>query len=357
LSLKILIVDDTIVYRQILTEVIKEFDDIALVETAANGAIALQHIEQHTFDLVLLDVQMPVMDGLETLQHIHEKHPAINVVMISGCSKEVARITMQALKMGAIEFIRKPEGNNREENKQQIFQELKSIISIVRTRSLLHDKKDSPPRPAPPPKSIQSGVPKKQPPRAFGIVVIGVSTGGPNALTRLVGGLDASFPLPILAVQHMPPNFTAALAEDLNKKSSLNVVEASENMPVVPGTMIIAKGGNHMVVRMKDGVPRIGINDEPPENSCKPAVDVLFRSVANCYGDRGVLAVIMTGMGSDGLAGVKTLKRKDCYCVTQSAPTCIVYGMPRAIDTAGLSDESVDLDFLAERLNALTRKT
>jgi len=362
LPLRILIVDDTIVYRQILSEVISSFDDIESVETAQNGALALRYLERHKVDLVLLDVQMPVMDGIETLKNIHALYPSINVVMVSGCSKELASITMQALRMGALEFIRKPEGRDREENKQKIRRELKSIISIIRTRALLYSREQVPVIPqAPPPvtvpgQGIADRVHMRLRPRSFAIVVIGVSTGGPNALARLVSNIDASFPLPILTVQHMPPNFTAALAEDLAKKSDIKVLEATENMPLSPGTMIIAKGGSHMVVRMKDGVPVIGINDEPPENSCRPAVDVLFRSVAHTFGEKGVIALVMTGMGSDGLAGVRALKRKSCHCITQSAPSCVVYGMPRAIDTAGLSDESVDLENIAERLISLARK-
>lgn len=361
MSLKILIVDDTVVYRHILSEVVKKFPDIDSVETAPNGALALRRMELRPADLVLLDVQMPVMDGLETLKHINTRYPATYVVMVSGCSIELAHITMKALRMGALEFIRKPEGNDREANKQQMYNELKSIITIVKTKTAWHEQKKTPaiiPQPiAPSPTPEKEKVRQRYPiPKSFGIVVIGVSTGGPKALAQLVSGLDASFPIPILVVQHMPPNFTAALAEDLNKKSTLKICEAYENMPITPGSLVIAKGGQHMVARIKDGNRVIGINDEPPENSCKPAVDVLFRSVAHHYSAQGILAIIMTGMGSDGLSGVRMLKRKNCYCITQSAETCVVYGMPRAIDEVGLSDESVELQNIASRISMLVKR-
>lgn len=360
MPLTVLIVDDTVAYRQILSEIIGELDGVSVSDTAANGSIALKKLSLKPVDLVLLDVEMPVMDGLETLSQIKSQYPLTSVVMVSGCSAEATKTTMQALKLGALEFIRKPDGKNRDENKQQILSELRSVISIVRTRNILNADKTAAFRPPPrPPLTDNHGtgsIPLKHRPDSFGIAVIGVSTGGPNALTRLVAGLDAGFPLPILTVQHMPPNFTAALAEDLGKKTSLRVLEAHEGLQIVPGTMIIAQGGKHMVIRIKDNRPVVGLTDEPPENSCKPAVDVLFRSAANVYGERGVLSLVMTGMGSDGLAGVRTLKRKSTYCITQSAPTCVVYGMPRAIDEAGLSDESLDLDKISERMNQLAKR-
>jgi two-component system chemotaxis response regulator CheB len=357
MPLTALIVDDTVVYRRILAGILSEFNDVTVVDTAANGSIAIKKLAVQPVDLVLLDVQMPVMDGIETLKYIKEHYPDINVVMVSGCSGEATKITLQALKMGALEFIRKPEGKTQEESKQQISSELKSIISILKIRAILHDRKEPKTEIAMPVAHLPGRVVPTLHRGTYGIVCIGTSTGGPNALTKLVSGLDKNFPLPILTVQHMPPNFTAALAEDLDRKSSLRVIEASDDMEILPGTMIIAKGGRHMIVRMKNNQLMIGLNDEPPENSCKPSVDVLFRSVADYYGDKGVLAAVMTGMGSDGLAGMHSLKHKECHCITQSASSCIVYGMPRAIDEAGLSDESVDLDNIAGRMNLLVKNS
>jgi two-component system chemotaxis response regulator CheB len=177
-----------------------------------------------------------------------------------------------------------------------------------------------------------------------------VSTGGPNALAEVIPLLPARLKVPVLLVQHMPPVFTASLADHLAKRSQVTVREAAEGEAIVPGTVYIAPGGRHMVVRRSPaGVPTVGLNDSPPENSCRPSVDVLFRSVAAHY-EGNVLAVVMTGMGNDGREGVRALKRKGAHCITQSAETCVVYGMPLAVDEAGLSDERIPLPRLAERI-------
>jgi two-component system chemotaxis response regulator CheB len=192
-------------------------------------------------------------------------------------------------------------------------------------------------------------------PRSFGVCAIGVSTGGPEALSRLIPAISDPLPVPILCVQHMPPMFTKSLAESLTRKSKISVVEASEGEVVTAGIMYIAPGGHHMVVRNKDGKVVIGLNEEPPENSCRPSVDVLFRSVANTYGERGILGVVLTGMGNDGCSGMRVLKRKGCYCITQSEQTCVVYGMPRAVDEAGLSDKSIPLESIAGEIESLMK--
>jgi two-component system chemotaxis response regulator CheB len=185
------------------------------------------------------------------------------------------------------------------------------------------------------------------------VVAIGVSTGGPEALTKLIPQLPADLAVPVVLVQHMPPVFTKSLADSLAKKSPLRIVEASDGETIQRGSVYIAPGGRHMVVRRAEGAGNavvVGLNDGPPENSCRPAVDVLFRSVAAVYGDKGILTVILTGMGSDGCAGVRTCKRASCFCITQSEATCVVYGMPRAVDEAGLSDLSLPLDKISAEI-------
>jgi two-component system chemotaxis response regulator CheB len=173
------------------------------------------------------------------------------------------------------------------------------------------------------------------------------------ALSKVIPLLPGDFPLPVVVVQHMPPVFTQALARDLDDKSHLTVTEARAGTPLATGTVHIAPGGHHLVVRLREGVPVIAIDDGPPENSCKPSADVLFRSLLPAFGSRGVLALIMTGMGSDGAAGVAALKEKNCYCLTQSQQSCVVYGMPGAVVDAGLSDEILDLDEIAARIVSL----
>ncbi len=193
------------------------------------------------------------------------------------------------------------------------------------------------------------------------VVGIGISTGGPNALGELLPRLPADFPVPILLVQHMPPLFTASLAEYLDERSRVAVREARDGEPVLPGCVYLAPGGRHMVVRRLAGPDGeasslvIGLNENPLENSCRPSVDVLFRSLA-AHHDGNMLAVIMTGMGNDGCEGVRAMKRRGCLCLTQSEASCIVYGMPLAVDEAELSDEQVPLDQLADRITQLVRR-
>ncbi|WP_005031751.1 protein-glutamate methylesterase/protein-glutamine glutaminase [Holophaga foetida] len=357
-DLNVLVVDDTIVYRKILSEVLESLEGVQLIGTASQGRLALARMEQTPADLVLLDVEMPEMDGLETLGHLRRRWPDTDVVMISGTNMSSAEITVQALEQGALDFIRKPEGADPEASRQELRDKLRPLIRHIGTRRNMRAPAAPRPAPLPPP---PPPVLAKPPLGRIEVVGIGVSTGGPNALAELIPLLPADFPVPILVVQHMPPTFTASLAEHLDRRSHLRVCEAQEGEPIQTGSVYIAPGGKHMVVRRHEmgggnGCQRIiGINENPPENSCRPSVDVLFRSMAAQY-DKGIAAVIMTGMGNDGCEGVRTLKRRGCHCLTQSAETCVVYGMPMAVDEAGLSDEQIPLPLLAQRLVRLVRE-
>lgn len=358
MPISILIVDDTITYRKLLSEVVATIPGTEASATAASGKIALQKLAHARYDLVLLDIQMPEMDGLETLGHIQRDFPGVDVAMVTGVTENAAEISMKALKLGALDLVRKPSGRDAADSFAQIQADLTPLVRLVERKRLNGKTAASaaPPRP-------QSAQVQEEPrrfaatPRNFGVLCVGVSTGGPRALMDVIPALPADFPLPVVVVQHMPPVFTEALARDLDRRSKLTVLEAKEGSPVSAGSVLLAPGGRHMVLRSgEDGAITAGLNDGPPENSCRPAVDVLFRSVAACYGDQGVLALIMTGMGSDGMKGVQALKRKGCYCISQSASTCVVYGMPQAVDAAGLSDESRDLADIPARLVELASK-
>nr|WP_320134124.1 chemotaxis response regulator protein-glutamate methylesterase [uncultured Holophaga sp.] len=358
-SLNVLVVDDTIVYRKILTDVLEKIEGIQGIATATQGRLALARMEQSPADLVLLDVEMPEMGGLETLEHLRQRWPETDVVMVSGANLSSAEVTVQALEQGAMDFIRKPEGSDPEASRQELRDKLRPLIRHISTRKNMRSSTAPPPSP---PLPAAQAIPQRSAPARgqMEVVGIGVSTGGPNALAEVIPLLPADFPLPILIVQHMPPNFTASLAEHLDKRSRLRVVEATEGEPILPGRVYIAPGGRHMVVRRHAPAPGsfqriIGLNEAPPENSCRPSVDVLFRSMAAQF-DSPVLAVIMTGMGNDGCEGVRTLKRRGCHCLTQSEETCVVYGMPLAVDEAGLSDEQVPLRSIAARLERLARQ-
>lgn len=369
--IKALVVDDTVTYRRILTEVLESTGEVAVTATAPQGRLALARMEQDPADLVLLDLEMPEMDGLETLAHLRRRFPETAVVMISGQTSRAAEATLKALEQGALDFVRKPEGLDPEASRAELRDTLRPLIRHVRTRKNLRSGpataplqafKPLPaaPAPTPPPAPAPPVRPAALPGR-IGVVGIGISTGGPNALGEVIPALPGDLPVPVLLVQHMPPGFTASLAEHLAKRSQVKVREATEGEVLEPGTVYIAPGGRHMVVRRRPASDAaaeafiVGINDHPPENSCRPSVDVLFRSMAAQYGG-GLLAVVMTGMGNDGCEGVRAMKRRGCHVLTQTEESCVVYGMPAAVDEAALSDERVPLNRLAARITELARR-
>ncbi len=371
--MKILVVDDTITYRQILSKVVAEVPDVELAGTASNGKIAVSKIEISKPDLILLDVAMPEMDGIETLDHIKKHYPDIMVVMVSGTDRENAGLTVKALQKGALDFVPKPQGTSPEESFSFLKASLVPIISLAITkkysRQIKEGSKGELQRIPIPTTELgkETALPKIEiieKPKVstqrhsigrIDVVAIGVSTGGPNALQEVVPKLNADLPVPIVVVQHMPPLFTSSLAERLDRSSKISVVEAMDGQEVDKGVMYLAPGGRHMVVRMDNGRVRIGLVDSPPVNSCRPAVDVLFRSVGMVYGG-SVLSVILTGMGSDGAAGVAALRRKGAYCIVQDEKTSVVWGMPAAVAEANDADEIQPLSSIADRIINIVRQ-
>ncbi len=347
--IRVMVVDDTVMYRKIASEALGSFSDVDVICTASSGDIALKRLAANKINLVLCDINMPGMSGVEILEVAKESYPETLFVMMSGISGRHAEVTIEALQKGALDFIKKPEGSCIQANRQALKNDLEGVLRIVRVRMGLRQhrpEKNSTScsglptnrSSSPPPVVMAAPIPSK-----VAVLAIGVSTGGPEALNYLIPKLPATIGVPILLVQHMPRGFTKSLACSLDKKSALAVREAQNGDLVVPATVYIAPGGIHMTVRVKDESVVIGLDDGPPENSCKPAVDVLFRSVASVYEGKGVLSVILTGMGADGLKGVKAIRKKGGYSITQSPSSCVVYGMPKAIDDEGLSDKSVDL--------------
>ncbi|KMQ52979.1 Chemotaxis response regulator protein-glutamate methylesterase CheB [Chitinispirillum alkaliphilum] len=349
MAIRVMVVDDTVIYRKIASEALGDFSDVEVVCTAPTGDIALRKMSANKIDLVLCDINMPGMDGVKTLEAVRKLYPSTLFVMMSGINTRHADVTIEALQKGALDFIKKPQGSSMDQSRSELRNDLASVLRIVRMRMGLNKPQPGEKKTtfavAPPVLSKTSLSGTAAPiPSKFSILAIGVSTGGPEALNKLIPSLPSSFPVPVVIVQHMPVGFTKSLAESLNKKSKLTVVEAQNGDVVLPGKVYVAPGGIHMTVRSRDNATIIGLDDGPAENSCKPAVDVLFRSVASVFESKGVLSVILTGMGSDGVKGVKALKKKGCYSITQSASSCVVYGMPKAVDDEGLSDKSVDLD-------------
>ena len=380
--LSILIVDDNLTYRKFLARVIQDIEGVEVVSPASTGPIALKRMQRSPVDLVLLDLQMPEMSGLETLHRIRKDHPDVGVIIISGEFAPDADVVVKALEQGALDFLPKApvEAGNTvlalRKHLVALFHQFQGRRNLNRAKQISSRGTGRPL----PPDAFHAGVeplvgqakragravsPPFLPPLPFrvqpgriDVVVIGASTGGPNALSEVIPRLPGKLGVPILVVQHMPSLLTYSLAKSLNHKSALQVHEAVEGEPLKADTVYMAPGGRHLQVKRcaADRGASSGcflrLGDGPPENSVRPSADVLFRSVAEAF-DGHVLAVIMTGMGNDGMKGVQALKSGGCYCITQTADSCVVYGMPRAVDEAGLSDERVDLGALAERIQAL----
>ncbi len=357
--IKVLIVDDSVVFRKILQEALSRHPRIRVVGSAVNGRDAIRQIPTLRPHLLVLDVEMPEMDGLQTLDEIRRRRFDVGAIMFSTLTSKGADVTLEALSKGAFDFTPKPTGQGAfSESVRRIEKELiPKILAFgesVRKRPAPSgaQRAVSPRTPAPAVKRRPEA--KRMAPAAPArpvlrrlmhrpeAVVIGVSTGGPNALNSVIPQLPANFNLPILLVQHMPPVFTTQLARRLNDKSRLEVVEASDRMKIRPGTVYIAPGDYHMVVKEAGG-RMIRLNQDPPVNSCRPSVDVLFDSAAEVFGGR-VLAVVMTGMGHDGLEGCRKLKAKGATVIVQNRETCVVWGMPRFVEEAGLADRVCPLE-------------
>lgn len=360
--LNVLIVDDSITYRAILSNVLKELNSVTVAGTASNGKSALLKLQQGNIDLVLLDIEMPEMDGLETLKAIKNEFYNIGVVMVSGTNRQSTDITIRALEAGALDFVPKPDQGGMQENVDALKHQLGPIFQTVlqkKERAKGGVKSEALANAPPPETSIVQPVPVRYEKRlsllpVVDVVVVGISTGGPNALGEFLPKLPGNLGVPVLLVQHMPPVFTASLASNLAKKSALTVKEAVADEPVLANTVYIAPGGTQMSVESKYGQKFISVSSTAlPENNCKPSVDYLFRSAGKSYG-KNILAIVMTGMGQDGAKSVASLKQSDaCYCMTQTEDSCVIYGMPKAVDALGLSDEKVSLANLASRVTEL----
>ncbi len=362
-KIKVLVVDDTIVYRKAVSDVLAEIRGVEVVGVAHNGKIALSKIRSLKPDLLTLDIEMPVMNGIEVLEHLQKEAPEVSAIMVSTLTSEGGDMTMKALELGAYDFLLKPSTTNIADSKQQLRILLTPLIKAFQTGRTTVGSMGTRPKPAaarkvsarrPPtrPTSISTPVARRG---KSEIITIGISTGGPNALSKMMPMLPADIGVPILLVQHMPPVFTKSLAGSLNAKCAITVKEAEDGEAIQPNVAYIAPGGKQMkLVASTDGLNRlIKITDDPPENSCKPSVDYLFRSIADYYVGRAT-AVIMTGMGSDGTSGLEILKNKGTTVIGQDKASCVVYGMPKAPAEKGLVDVVVPLDRIAaEIINTL----
>lgn len=339
--IRVLVVDDSVVIRRLVTHVLSEDPQIEVIGTASNGSIALARIDQLTPDVITLDIEMPEMNGLEMLRRL-KHHPARpRTIMFSTLTERGASATLEALALGADDYVAKAANAGSLDQslaslREEMLPKLKQFFSFGQFHS--QEEKTAPPPPPVPERHASPGRLIHHPEA----VLIGVSTGGPAALSDIIPQFPAQFPLPILLVQHMPPMFTRMLAERLQSQTRLHVCEAEEGMTVRPAHLYVAPGDYHMVVQRNGVLTSIHLEKTPPENSCRPAVDVLFRSAAQVYGG-AVVASILTGMGQDGLKGVQILRAAGAYILAQDESTSVVWGMPGAVARANLADRVLPL--------------
>ncbi|HYW80536.1 MAG TPA: chemotaxis-specific protein-glutamate methyltransferase CheB, partial [Thermoguttaceae bacterium] len=311
-------------------------------------------------DLLTLDLEMPEIDGLELLRRLKQSGSQVGAIMLSGASEHGAKTTMAALELGAFDFVAKPTKGTAEENFVTLQQDLRpKVEAFARTRNvhdILHGHGPPPPAGLTPLPSTDNNDVASRMGRIVAntsgraeIVAIGISTGGPQALNHMLPQLPADLPAAVLIVQHMPPLFTKSLADDLNRRCALTVSEAVDGQPVVPGHVLIAPGGKQMKIVKEDRQPTICITDDPPENSCRPSADYLFRSVTRTCGPNAV-GVIMTGMGNDGARGCRQMKQRGAKIIAQDEASCVVFGMPREPIEEGIADVIAPLDEIAAEI-------
>lgn len=375
-TLNVLIVDDNEISSAFVSEVAGNLPGVAGVMIAEDGMEGLAVLNRSPVDMVLLDIEMPELDGIETLKRIRKEKPLVDVIMMSAAHESDADKVVKALEMGAIDFIPKILDSKHSLNDFRL--RLLTVTGLVRSRLNMRrgasgEAVEPSVRQAPfvipvenrihPPaaRRIHDAAAPYFPPvrEKFKIAAIAVSTGGPNALGEVIPRLPEKLGIPILIVQHMPDFLTRSLAQSLQKKSKLPVKEAVDGDMIQPDHVYLAAGGKHMTIKKElkgnSFVHRIRLNTGPPVNSVRPSADILFKSLPDAY-KGSILCVIMTGMGSDGAEGVRAMKESGCYCITQTADTCIVYGMPKSVDEAMLSDERAPLHLIADRIVSLVNR-
>jgi two-component system chemotaxis response regulator CheB len=343
---RILLVDDAVVVRKVLSQAIGQDPDLEVVATAVNGRIALTKFAAVKPELVLLDIEMPEMDGIETVRELRKIDARVPIIMFSTLTERGASVTLEALALGATDYVTKPSNLDGAATFEAVTREL-----IPKIRALCHL-----PGAHGPAVSLAKAIPVVAPPpmarRLVGpakIVIIGVSTGGPDALARLIPMLPAQLSVPLLIAQHMPPIFTTMLAARLSAKSQLPVRECVSGERLSTGCAVIAPGDFHMVVEKENGSVVLKTHQGPRENFCRPSVDVLFRSVATVFRER-TLAVVLTGMGQDGLRGCEMLRSYEARVYVQNEATSVVWGMPGFVAKAGLADKVLPLDQIASEI-------
>ena len=344
--IRVLVVDDSVVMRRLITRALSGENDLEVVGAASNGELALAKIPQLNPDVVTLDIEMPKMNGLEALRRIRQEFPTLTVIMFSALTERGAARTLEALTLGASDYVTKSgSGGSVDDSLEHLKRELApKIRQFFRFAA--------PTSPLPPPKAV-TPFPRPRgpigPARRKEIILVGVSTGGPNALAEVLPLFPKALACPVVIVQHMPPIFTRLLAERLDNQCAISVTEAEDGVRLEPGKALVAPGGSHLVLRQQNGFVTANLEDSPPVNSCRPAVDRLFETATGIYGGKA-LAVVLTGMGQDGFNGAKQLKTKGAVVIVQDKASSVVWGMPGFIAQAGLADVVAPIDEVASEI-------
>jgi len=344
--IRVLVVDDSVVIRRLVTHALEEDPSLEVVGVAANGLIALQRISQLNPDVLTLDIEMPEMDGLETLRRVRREYPQLRVIMFSTLTDRGAAVTLEALTLGADDYVTKASNEGSLDRsmarlREELVPKIKQFFHLPAQAGATSGVEPAHVQAAPP---ARCSAPNFQRTKVWPkVLVIGVSTGGPAALGAILPELPAGFRLPVLVVQHMPPLFTRFLAERLHSVCRLPVAEAAQGDLVESGKILIAPGNFHLKVASSGGGVRVCLDQSPPLNSCRPAVDALFTSAGEVYGG-AVIAVVLTGMGQDGLRGAEILQAQGASILAQDEASSVVWGMPGAVVNAGIADRVLPLD-------------
>lgn len=358
-KVRVLVVDDSLIYRKVVRDVLAALPQVEVVGSAANGRLAIDKIELFSPDMITLDFEMPELDGLGVLKWLRQSKRATKAVMLSALTIEGGEATLQALQEGAFDFVVKPSGNNAQQNQLELEAALLHRVDAVQLllagkRPRRNDLRGTAPAPvAKPPVMMNRPEASKH---RVGIVAIGVSTGGPDALRTMLPQLSANLSVPIAIVQHMPPVFTKSLADSLSKICKLRVSEAVDGQVIKPGDVVIAPGGKQMkIYKTAAGYAQVKLTDDPPIQSCRPSVDYMLNSLAESFGNQ-TLSVIMTGMGYDGVDGCRRLHELGGPIIAQNEASCVVYGMPRKLVEEGLADVVAPLSSLSSEITRFTER-
>jgi two-component system, chemotaxis family, protein-glutamate methylesterase/glutaminase len=365
---RVMIVDDSAVIRGLLKRGLEADPALTVVASVSNGQQAIAAVTRHDIEIIVLDIEMPVMDGMTALPRLLDAKPGVQIVMASTLTRKNAEISLRAMTMGAAEYVTKPsstsEIHSADSFKRELVDKIKALAEAGRSgrRKLpAHAAQRSVLGSVPPRKTGVTHTPssiklRPAPRQSPDVIAIGSSTGGPQALFEMLSHIGTDIKQPILITQHMPATFTALLAEHITKASKIPASEAKDGELILPGHIYVAPGEHHMVVERGQTGNHIRLNTDPPENFCRPAVDPMLRSMAKIYGSR-LLVVILTGMGADGQKGSIAVTEAGGSVIAQDEATSVVWGMPGAVATAGLCSAVLPLPEIAGYVRKLVMRT